>query len=87
MKYFYRTSFFLIFSLVFSYEPTTLTGMVVDEENNPVNKVYILTKSDQLYSDDDGVIVLSILIEQISLTYSVLKDADSSEIIKFIFIS
>ena len=50
----YQLSFFLVISIIFTYEPTTLNGKILDNNNNPIHNAYIISESDQLYSDKNG---------------------------------
>ena len=58
MKYLYNLSCFLIISIIFSYEPTTITGSVVDKNNNPIEHVSISSESDHFYTDKNGNFIL-----------------------------
>ena len=54
MKKSYQLCLLLLISIIFTYEPTTLNGKILDINNKPINAVYILSESDKLYSDKDG---------------------------------
>jgi len=58
MKYLYNLSYFLIISSIFSYQPTTVTGIVLDENNNPIQYVFVSSKTDQYYTDKNGNFIL-----------------------------
>ena len=49
MKKTYQLTLFLLISIIFNYEVTTLNGKILDSNNKPINNVYITSESDQLY--------------------------------------
>ena len=58
MKYIYNIPYLLIFSFLISFEPTTINGKVVDENNNPIEHVFVSSKTDQYYTDSNGYFIL-----------------------------
>ena len=58
MKNLYNLSYLLIVSIIFTYEPTTITGTVLDENNNPIEYVSVSSKTDQCYTDKNGNFIL-----------------------------
>ena len=47
MNYIFKIIFFTFFSTLFSYQTTTLKGVVLDEENNPINILYYMNIKDK----------------------------------------
>ena len=58
MKNLYNLSYLLILSFIFTYEPTTITGTVLDENKNPIEYVFVSSKTDQCYTDKNGNFIL-----------------------------
>ena len=58
MNYILKIIFFILFSIIFSYQPTTLTGTVLDENNNPINNVYITSQTGHTTTNDYGYFII-----------------------------
>jgi len=58
MNYIFKIIFFTFFSTLFSYQTTTLKGVVLDEENNPINNVYISSKTGYAQTNNDGSFII-----------------------------
>lgn len=58
MKNIYNLSYLIIISFILTYEPLTIYGTVVDENNNPIEYVFVSSDTDQYYTDSDGKFIL-----------------------------
>ena len=58
MKNIYYLSYLVFISLTFTYEPTTIKGQVLDNNNKPIEKVYVSSNVDQFYTDTNGNFII-----------------------------
>ena len=72
MNYIFKIIFFTFFSILFSYQTTTLKGVVLDEENNPINNVYISSKTGYAQTNNDGSFVILYKDKNEVLTFKII---------------
>ena len=58
MNYILKIIFFILFSIIFSYQTTTVKGTVLDEKNNPINNVYISSETGYTETNNEGYFVI-----------------------------
>ena len=72
MNYIFKIIFFTFFSITFSYQTTTLKGIVLDEENNPINNVYISSETGYAETNNDGAFMILYKDKKEVLTFKII---------------
>ncbi|MDC0145562.1 TonB-dependent receptor [bacterium] len=58
MNHIFKAIFSIFFSIIFSYQTTTVKGTVLDEKNNPINNVYIFSETGYTETNNDGKFIV-----------------------------